>query len=330
MDSNNALGGRARKNSAAQPLLSVVADTADDGKSGREFGGRSTQPGSTVLPRESTEDGLDDADHSDPAGFRRRLSADDSAAEEDDLIEQEAQEEGEEEEEEEEADVERGLLNESHSVASGERGNEPLGVVDGQSVEDEDDADDMGPAAPTKSIRLQSLDVFRGITIAWMIFVDNVGASWPEVDHSPWDGASPADFVMPNFDFIVGVAAVFSLSRFTSPSASGGDRCAATKKIIVRFVKLFLLGIATQCGVSLFVYNLSQLRIMGILQRVACCYLVAALAEVWCCGPACLPLPTKTSGLKGFLADHFAVVRHYASQFVLGSILVTLNLGEWH
>ena len=74
-----------------------------------------------------------------------------------------------------------------------------------------DDADGGGatPAAPKKGKakeRLGSLDVFRGLTIAWMVFVDNVGASWPMVDHCPWDGVSLADFVMPHFDFITGMS----------------------------------------------------------------------------------------------------------------------------
>jgi len=50
--------------------------------------------------------------------------------------------------------------------------------------------------APRKSPRLQSLDVFRGLTVAWMIFVDNAGDAFPEIDHSPWDGVALADFVM--------------------------------------------------------------------------------------------------------------------------------------
>jgi hypothetical protein len=187
---------------------------------------------------------------------------------------------------------------------------------------------EAGPAAPVKSVRLQSLDVMRGITIAWMIFVDNVGETWPSVDHSPWDGASPADFVMPNFDFMVGVAAVFSLASYTSPSATNGDRCAATRKILVRFLRIFVVGIATQCGVSLFVYDLTKLRIMGILQRVACCYLVSALAEVWtCCGGGARGGGrAESSSFCALVADQLAVVRLYVSQFVVGTLLVALHL----
>ena len=62
-----------------------------------------------------------------------------------------------------------------------------------------------------KSERLVSLDVMRGITIALMIFVDFCGESTPAIDHAPWDGVKLADFVMPSFDFIVGISLVKSM-----------------------------------------------------------------------------------------------------------------------
>lgn len=62
-----------------------------------------------------------------------------------------------------------------------------------------------------KSDRLVSLDVLRGVTIAMMIFVDFCGESTPAIDHSPWDGIKLADFVMPSFDFIVGISLVKSM-----------------------------------------------------------------------------------------------------------------------
>jgi hypothetical protein len=57
-----------------------------------------------------------------------------------------------------------------------------------------------------KTARLASLDVFRGLSIAVMILVDNAGGVWPSINHSPWNGVTLADFVMPFFLFIVGVA----------------------------------------------------------------------------------------------------------------------------
>jgi predicted acyltransferase len=67
-------------------------------------------------------------------------------------------------------------------------------------------------------MRLQALDVFRGIAIASMILVNNPG-SWnyvyPWLDHAEWNGCTPTDLVFPFFLFIVGVAMAFSLSKYT-------------------------------------------------------------------------------------------------------------------
>ncbi|GJN27735.1 hypothetical protein PR202_gb15781 [Eleusine coracana subsp. coracana] len=66
--------------------------------------------------------------------------------------------------------------------------------------------------APARQ-RLVSLDVFRGITVLLMIIVDDAGAFLPEINHSPWDGVTVADFVMPFFLFIVGVALALAYKR---------------------------------------------------------------------------------------------------------------------
>jgi len=121
--------------------------------------------------------------------------------------------------------------------------------------------------------RVIAMDVFRGFTVILMIFVDNAGAAFPEVDHCPWDGMHLADLVVPFFDFLVGMSLPYALRKFQSPKE-------ALWHAGPRFLRLFLLGIATQCGVGFMQYNMSRLRIMGILQRVAVCYLVAVLAEV--------------------------------------------------
>nr|ABK25182.1 unknown [Picea sitchensis] len=71
-------------------------------------------------------------------------------------------------------------------------------IQDGQTI----------PAKPTNETktRVATLDVFRGLTIAVMILVDDAGGKWPQINHSPWNGCTLADFVMPFFLFIVGVA----------------------------------------------------------------------------------------------------------------------------
>ncbi|XP_008667245.1 uncharacterized protein [Zea mays] len=133
--------------------------------------------------------------------------------------------------------------------------------------------------APTRQ-RLVSLDVFRGITVLLMIIVDDAGSFIPAMNHSPWDGVTVADFVMPFFLFIVGVALALAYKRVP-------DKLDATKKAVLRALKLFCLGLVLQGGFfhgvrSLtFGVDLQEIRLMGILQRIAIAYLLTALCEIW-------------------------------------------------
>ncbi|KAL0658320.1 hypothetical protein Bca4012_078905 [Brassica carinata] len=128
--------------------------------------------------------------------------------------------------------------------------------------------------------RLVSLDVFRGLTVALMILVDDVGGMLPAINHSPWDGVTLADLVMPFFLFIVGVSLAFAYKNLSC-------KYAATRKALLRSFKLLSLGLFLQGG---FIHGLNNLtygidiekiRVMGILQRIAIAYLVAALCEIW-------------------------------------------------
>ena len=81
--------------------------------------------------------------------------------------------------------------------------------------------------APDVSKRLMSLDLFRGLTIAAMIIVNNLGsgqegARFRALVHSEWHGCTPADLIFPFFVFIVGVAAVFSLGQ---RAKTGAEPC---------------------------------------------------------------------------------------------------------
>ncbi|PIN01550.1 Heparan-alpha-glucosaminide N-acetyltransferase [Handroanthus impetiginosus] len=130
------------------------------------------------------------------------------------------------------------------------------------------------------SARLVSLDVFRGLTVALMILVDNAGGIFPAINHSPWNGLTLADFVMPFFLFMVGVSLGLVYKNMSC-------RAAATKKAIRRALKLLILGVFLQGGYFHGVNNLTygvdmeQIRWMGILQRIAVAYLVAAMCEIW-------------------------------------------------
>ena len=131
-----------------------------------------------------------------------------------------------------------------------------------------------------KSQRYFALDVFRGMTIALMILVNTPG-SWAYVyaplRHAKWHGLTPTDLVFPFFLFILGTAMVFSFSKF--------DFCRTKKiylKIIKRTVIIFFVGIAIQLfSVFRQGVDFEHFRIMGVLQRIALAYGIAALLVLW-------------------------------------------------
>ncbi len=122
--------------------------------------------------------------------------------------------------------------------------------------------------------RLISLDVFRGATIAAMILVNNPG-SWstvyPPLLHAEWHGWTFTDLIFPFFLFIVGVAIVYALGR---QMEKGVSLAVIYKKIVRRTLILFLLGLFLN-GFPYF--DLSTLRIPGVLQRIAVCYFFSSV-----------------------------------------------------
>ncbi len=126
--------------------------------------------------------------------------------------------------------------------------------------------------------RLVSLDVARGITIAFMILVNNGGSgkySYRQLEHSPWNGWTLTDLVFPSFLFIAGIAIVFSNE---ARLARGESKATLRLHVIKRAVILFLFGLAVN-GFPLF--HLGTLRIYGVLQRIAVCFLIASLLYLW-------------------------------------------------
>jgi predicted acyltransferase len=127
---------------------------------------------------------------------------------------------------------------------------------------------------PPGSSRLLSLDVFRGITIAGMVLVNNPGTwesiYWP-LRHAEWHGWTPTDLVFPFFLFIVGVAIALSLGN---QAESGGSKRDLYLKIVKRSLIIFGIGLFLN-GFPYF--SLSELRIPGVLQRIAVCYLFASI-----------------------------------------------------
>ena len=92
-------------------------------------------------------------------------------------------------------------------------------------------------------MRLISLDVFRGITIAAMILANMAGVTddvYRPLSHAEWHGCTPTDLIFPWFLFIVGVAMTFSLSKYTTGNKPSQ---AVYLRILRRTAILFILGL---------------------------------------------------------------------------------------
>jgi len=132
---------------------------------------------------------------------------------------------------------------------------------------------DAAAQAP-RSSRLVSLDAFRGLTIAGMILVNNPGSwehSYGPLTHAEWNGWTSADLVFPFFLFIMGVAITFS---FRNPAPDHG-KPRTVLRILRRTALLFALGLALNLLTNS--EGIATLRIPGVLQRIALCYLAASL-----------------------------------------------------
>ena len=143
--------------------------------------------------------------------------------------------------------------------------------------------------------RIESLDVFRGLTIAGMILVNNPGADpfyWPlghadelvRAQPSGWypgkwwveaNGWTPTDLIFPFFLFIVGVSMVLS---FAARSARGNSRWVLAKHAVRRSALILLIGYTIRILPN---FHFAHMRYPGVLQRIALVYLCASLI---CCG----------------------------------------------
>jgi predicted acyltransferase len=121
--------------------------------------------------------------------------------------------------------------------------------------------------------RLVALDVFRGLTIALMIIVNNPG-DWDHVYspllHSKWSGCTPTDLVFPFFMFIIGAAMWYSYKKYDY-TLSGK----LVLRILRRTALIYLIGLAINAYAT-FSFDLSKIRIMGVLARIALGYGIAS------------------------------------------------------
>ena len=130
---------------------------------------------------------------------------------------------------------------------------------------------------PDRAPRLLSLDVARGITIAFMIMVNNNGGSgsWGFMNHADWNGLTATDLVFPTFVFLMGIAVVFAIERRL---ARGATRAQIIRHTVQRAAILVLLGIVVNSFPS---FALEHMRFYGVLQRIAVCYLAVSLLYLW-------------------------------------------------
>jgi len=147
-----------------------------------------------------------------------------------------------------------------------------------------------------KRERLVSLDVFRGITIAGMLLVNNPGtwsAIYPPLEHAPWNGWTPTDVIFPFFLFIVGITTHISI---TARRERGGDDAALVKQILRRGGLIFLLGflmslfpffqwgtidgMANPSILDRIIVRWEHVRILGVLQRIGLVYIAAGLLSL--------------------------------------------------
>ncbi len=131
--------------------------------------------------------------------------------------------------------------------------------------------------------RIAALDAFRGLTIAFMVLVNDPGDPahvYAPLQHAAWNGWTPTDMVFPSFLWIAGVAMTLSLSKRL---AEGVSERALFLQVLRRAAIIFVLGLIVYAAPD---FSLSTQRVMGVLQRIAICY---------CAGAAIF----LTSGLRG-------------------------------
>jgi predicted acyltransferase len=149
--------------------------------------------------------------------------------------------------------------------------------------------------AATRAARLVSLDAFRGATIALMVLVNTPGDGanvYAPLEHADWNGWTPTDVVFPSFLWIVGLTLTLS---FQKRIAAGATRADLLRQAFRRAAILF--------GLGLFLYgyprfDLATWRILGVLQRIAICYLAGA--AIW-----------LTTGLRGRIAWTVGLLASY-------------------
>ena len=126
--------------------------------------------------------------------------------------------------------------------------------------------------------RVISVDAVRGITIAFMILVNDNGSekdAYAQLKHAAWNGWTLTDLVFPSFLFVAGISVVYSIE---ARLAKGETPRALRLHAVQRAVVLFCFGLVVN---AFPLFNLTSWRIYGVLQRIAICYLVVSVLYLW-------------------------------------------------
>jgi predicted acyltransferase len=140
------------------------------------------------------------------------------------------------------------------------------------------------PHAAPETKRLTSLDALRGFDMFWILGADSFVYALHEMsknpvtkflaeqlDHAEWAGFRFYDLIFPMFVFIMGVSTVFSLTKIIEHEG----RAAAVKRVLIRGLLLFIVGLIYSGG---FTNPWPDMRLMGVLNRIALCYTFGGLA----------------------------------------------------
>lgn len=133
--------------------------------------------------------------------------------------------------------------------------------------------------------RYAALDIFRGLTIFLMIVVNSPGAGahpWPVLVHAEWFGFTLADFVFPSFLFAMGSALTFVAGR---PMVGGAFLARTLKRASLLFLVGYLMFwypfVKVTVDFHFAFVPFETTRFLGVLQRLALCYALAAPAVRW-------------------------------------------------
>lgn len=168
------------------------------------------------------------------------------------------------------------------------------------------------------SPRFLALDVFRGLTVCFMIIVNTPG-SWAHIygplEHAAWHGFTATDLVFPSFLFAVGNAMAFSMHKYETQGSA-----AFWKKTLTRAGLIFLIGSLMYwfpfykvVDGHYMIKPLATLRLLGVLQRIALCYLFGAIIIHY-------TKPTTTAVVGGLL-----LLLYWGIMYVFGDYTLTGN-----